>query len=320
MLRPLKPPADLSIGVDLVLRGFQDTRADKKEVAVDALKSLRNLWPLIRIGGVISPSLRDSFQGFIWEEDAQPVGFVTFAPESTADRWEIGIIVVLPEYRGRGIARKLMQASIDAIRVKRGKVIVLDAAAESEAACILYEKLGFERVFTSIEFNLESEIMSSDSLPAGYELISLPPSDWRTRYELDQRITPAHTTRYDPMVESRFHTPWIERAIQSVVWQFSGQKSGQVAMRSSGGQIVAWGSCLARIRPGGVNYLSLRVDPQHDLIPLPFEVHLIRQIQQISPGRRIMFAVPDWQESLVQSSLAIGCTERTRYRRMGMFV
>jgi ribosomal protein S18 acetylase RimI-like enzyme len=320
MLRTLKLPGDLRVGVDLIFRGFQEQRSDKKEVAVDSLRTLQFLWPLIQVGRLVSPTLRDIFPGYIWEEDSQPVGFVTFDPEGSTGRWEVGIIVVLPEYRRRGIARNLMQASIDFIRDKGGKAIVLDAAAESAPACILYENLGFERVFTSVEFNHQAELPPGNELPDGYELIPLKPSDWRTRYELEQRIVPANAARYDPVEESRFRMPWAIQAIQSLIWKFSGQKPGQIAVRSPEGQIVAWGNYLARLRKGGVNYITMRIDPKHDAVASSLVSHMIRLIQHISPGRRIMFSVPDWQDALIQASLSIGSTERTRYHRMGMFL
>jgi len=306
--------------VDLIFHGFQEEPPDKKEVAVDAIKSLRSLWPFIRVGSLVSPALQDLFRGYIWEEDSRPVGLVLFSREGATRRWEIGIVAVLPEYRRRGIARNLMQAAIETIRSREGQVVVLDAAAASAPACVLYETLGFERAFTSIEFNHVDSLPPADPLPGGYEIVSLRPSDWRTRCELEQRITPAHAARFDPLDESRFRSPWAVQTIQFLMWKFGGQKRGQLAVRSADGQIVAWGSYLARLRPGGVNYVSMRADPNDEAAAYYLAAHTIRFVQQISPGRRIMFSVPDWHEALVQASLAIGSTERTRYHRMGMFL
>lgn len=320
MLRPLKLPGDFGVGVDLIFRGFQDAPADKQEVAIDGLKSLQSMWPLVQVGRYISPSLRDIFEGFIWEEDSQPVGLVTFDREGSVDRWEIGIIVVLPEYRRRGIARNLMIAAIDSIRERGGKVAVLDAAAESTAACLLYEQLGFEHIYTAIEFNCTNEPQAGWSLPEGYELATLKPADWRTRYDLELRIVPIQVTRYDPPEEARFRTPRTIQVFQSLFYKLSGQKSGQITIKTSEGQSVGWGSYLARTRPGGVNYIRMRVDPQHEQVALFLESHLIKQVQEISPGRRIMFSVPDWQSPLIQASLTLGSTERSRYHRMGIFL
>jgi hypothetical protein len=103
------------------------------------------------------------------------------------------------------------------------------------------------------------------------------------------------------------------------LYKFSGQKEGQIVVRSPEGKIVAWGKYLARTRPGGVNYASMRVDQQHPAVAICLESHLIKLIQQISPGRRIIFSIPDWQEPLIKASIAIGCTERNQYHRMGLF-
>ena len=319
MIRPLKLPGDFRVGVDLILHGFQNERVDKKEVAVDSLRSLRYLWPLIRIGSLFSPGLRDYYRGYIWEEDSRPVGLVVFG-RVDKERWEIDIIVVLPEFRRRGIARSLMQAAIGFIRKQGGKVAFLDADGSSEAAGILYQQIGFEQVFTSIEYNQEKDLTQSWPLPDGYEFLILKPSDWRTQYDIEWRVTPERVTRYEPVVESRYRAPGAVRFFQFLLWKFSGQKVSQIAVRSSNGKIVAWGRYLARMRPGGVNYASLRIDPKHESLAICLESHLIKLIQQISPGRRIMFSVPDWQESLIQASLTIGSTERSRYHRMGLFL
>jgi hypothetical protein len=84
--------------------------------------------------------------------------------------------------------------------------------------------------------------------------------------------------------------------------------------------IVAWEKYLTRLRSGGINYATMRIDPEHAPVALCLESHLICSVQHISPGCRIMFSVPDWQETLIQASLTIGCTERNRYHRMGLFL
>ena len=320
MLRPLKLPEDFRVGVDLIFRGFQDAPADKKEVAVDALRSLKSVWPLIQVGRLISPALRDMFRGFIWEEDSKPVGLVTFDRAGTIERWEIGIIVVLPEYRRRGIARHLMNAAIDYIRERGGKVVVLDAAAESIPACLLYQQMGFEHIFTAIEFNHVHELAVGSTLPEGFTLVPLKVTDWRTRYELEQRTAQTHITRLDPPQKASFRTPWMMQIFQSLFWKMSGQKAGKLALVSQEVLVVGWGSYLARLRSGGVNYVTIRMDPKYGEVTLFFESHLLQLIQNISAGRRIMYSIPDWQSPLIEASLALGSTERTRYHRMGLLL
>ena len=52
--------------------------------------------------------------GYVWVEDGRIVGNVTVRKLSAFGRgWMIGNVAVAPEWRGRGIARQMMEASIE---------------------------------------------------------------------------------------------------------------------------------------------------------------------------------------------------------------
>lgn len=77
---------------------------------------------------------------FIAEVDGTPVGTVSTTSYGTKLAW-IGMMLVLPEYRRRGIARRLIQTSIDYLRSRRVSCIKLDATPLGQP---LYEQLGFQ--------------------------------------------------------------------------------------------------------------------------------------------------------------------------------
>jgi ribosomal protein S18 acetylase RimI-like enzyme len=90
-----------------------------------------------------------SLAGFVAEEDGVPVGGVQIAwidvPPSRVDRsgrsaYLFGLRVV-PEYRRRGIARALLEASIAAAREAGVKLVTLQASDDGRP---VYERLGFE--------------------------------------------------------------------------------------------------------------------------------------------------------------------------------
>lgn len=76
---------------------------------------------------------------FIAELDGTPVGTVSTTSYGTKLAW-IGMMLVLPEYRRRGIARKLMQTSIDYLQRRGVTCVKLDATPLGQP---LYEQLGF---------------------------------------------------------------------------------------------------------------------------------------------------------------------------------
>jgi mycothiol synthase len=51
---------------------------------------------------------------------------------------------VAPNYRGKGIGRELMIIGLTRLRERGLKVAELTVDSENEAACALYESLGFE--------------------------------------------------------------------------------------------------------------------------------------------------------------------------------
>lgn len=77
---------------------------------------------------------------FIAEVDGTPVGTVSTTSYGTKLAW-IGMMLVLPEYRRRGIARRLIQTSIDYLRSRHVSCIKLDATPLGQP---LYEQLGFQ--------------------------------------------------------------------------------------------------------------------------------------------------------------------------------
>jgi GNAT superfamily N-acetyltransferase len=76
---------------------------------------------------------------FIAELDGTPVGTVSTTSYGTTLAW-IGMMLVLPDYRRRGIARKLIQISIDYLQGRGVTCIKLDATPLGQP---LYERLGF---------------------------------------------------------------------------------------------------------------------------------------------------------------------------------
>ncbi|MGZ0172571.1 MAG: GNAT family N-acetyltransferase [Planctomycetales bacterium] len=76
---------------------------------------------------------------FIAELDGIPVGTVSTTSYGTKLAW-IGMMLVLPEYRRRGIARKLMQSSLDYLLGRGVTCIKLDATPLGQP---MYEQLGF---------------------------------------------------------------------------------------------------------------------------------------------------------------------------------
>lgn len=76
---------------------------------------------------------------FIAELDGVPVGTISTTTYGTDLAW-IGMMLVHPDYRRRGIARSLMERGLEYLRERRVSCIKLDATPLAQP---LYEQLGF---------------------------------------------------------------------------------------------------------------------------------------------------------------------------------
>ncbi|HIJ97424.1 MAG TPA: ribosomal protein S18-alanine N-acetyltransferase [Desulfuromonadales bacterium] len=80
---------------------------------------------------------------FVAESDGIVVGYVGLM--SLFEEAQILNIAVLPELRGRGIARQLMDYSEVVAREKGAELLALEVRASNIAALTLYEQFGFVR-------------------------------------------------------------------------------------------------------------------------------------------------------------------------------
>ncbi len=325
-IRPLKFPADIDSLIALTIKTFQypeneawSVQADDEENITDMFESVKKLWPLFRFMGIFSPAMRDILQGYFWEEDGQPVGTIVMQRRNTTSTWMIGNVGVLPEFRRRGIARQLVEASLALIREKGGEVALLDVIAENLPAYRLYQKMGFTHYTGEIEFNyLHETPLPEVGLPSGYSVAPMGKFEWRPRYELDKAITPAHVQEYEPVTEKHANPGKGLMLLSLLINKLSGQKVERLACRTPEGEMVGRGYYNIRKKEGGVNGLNIRVNPAHPDLAAHLLPSLINTALRLGPGRRIEFALPAWQTELVTLAKELGCEKRYVYHRMGV--
>jgi ribosomal protein S18 acetylase RimI-like enzyme len=147
-LRPFQPRRDLAGVADLVEVCFAPTLDASGRAAIQEMRLLSRtgplLWLLSRVNNAV-PLMR----GFVWVEQDRLVGNVSMAPAGYDHGWVIANVAVLPEYRRRGIARRLMQAALAWVDQRKG-FATLQVDIENDGARALYESLGFstQRAFT----------------------------------------------------------------------------------------------------------------------------------------------------------------------------
>ncbi len=93
---------------------------------------------------------------FFAEEDGRLVGYVIGFFEQPHFMWETGRVghvdsfYVLPEMRGRGVGRLLMEAAYAAMRDAGAETVALEMVAADEIARRFYEREGFTTTFVQM--------------------------------------------------------------------------------------------------------------------------------------------------------------------------
>jgi ribosomal protein S18 acetylase RimI-like enzyme len=163
-MRLLQLPEDFVPMAEMTMEAWQypenpewGLQRDEEEALSESMRNIQRIWPIIRLAQWLSPDLRDLLRGYVWEEDGRIVGFTNTNRQGGTDTWYISAVGVLPDYRRRGIAQKLVEATITLIREHGGVKALLDMTDGNTPAHKLYEKLGFEQDSSSGRYTITPE-------------------------------------------------------------------------------------------------------------------------------------------------------------------
>jgi ribosomal protein S18 acetylase RimI-like enzyme len=326
-IRPFKLPQDVDLMNSLVIEGFQypenpawSVQSDEVEGMNDRVRGLKRMWPILRIMRVIFPAFRDALCGFIAEEDGHPVGLINFMRHGREPEWHIANVAVLPAYRRRGIARTLVEATLQELRNRNAMVAILEVVAGNIPAIKLYEEMGFEAYTTTSEYDYEKDgIIPDDPIPQGVRVEQLQRSDWRTGFEFAKRVTPGQIAKYEPVLEKRYRRPLFQLLLGRLFDTMGNSRSYRFSVRGPKDEVVGLFHVNYRIRPGGVNFAEAQIDPSLPELARPVLSRALAMIQKASPSHRIRMYFEDWQPDLIRAGESLGCERRFGVLRMGLF-
>ncbi|MFC2083153.1 GNAT family N-acetyltransferase [Candidatus Bipolaricaulota bacterium] len=328
-IRALKLPGDFAPLVDLLVRTFQypenpewSIKSDEQEELAGHLKAFQKLWPLFRIAQLLVPSFRDGMRGHAWEEDGVLAAATIYHRLGATSAWDISTVGVLPDYRRRGFARQLLEETLRDIRARGGKQISLGVIAQNIPARSLYRSLGFEDFGGFIKYACTIDTpIDVPPIPSGYTIKRLKRSDWRTRYELERRITPSATTKYDPVTVGKARAPLLIRPLVSVLLAVRGIREASYAIRSTSlDRIVAIGGYSVPARGKGMCRIFIRLDPVHGKLAEFLIRRLQRDCFELNPGSRIEISIRHWMPDVIHAAAACDMERRVDNRRMGLLL
>ncbi len=211
-LRPVNSLRDLVGITTLIERAFGD---DMDASGRANMREMRWLGTLFGWMDWLASPGQGLMPGYVWVENGQIVGNVTVRKLSTFGRgWMIGNVAVAPEWRGRGIGRQMMEASIELVRHNHGDWIALQVRTDNEVARRLYQALGF--IDTGEMVYLECRALGPDRTAIAPQLTGsrLRPAradDMEQAYTLAQSFVPDTVRWAEPVYRSLFDVSFERR-------------------------------------------------------------------------------------------------------------
>jgi len=327
-LRPFRLPNDLTLMVDLLPKSFQypenpewSLQEDETENFLSMVNTARRLWPLFSVLFKTSPSLRDALHGFIWEEDGTPAGMVNISRDGSTDDWAIANVGVLPEFRRRGIARKLVEAAIGLAREHRAEHILLDVISGNTPAYDLYVALGFAHFSSSTTLLHDAPTAATPDcpMPKEYTITRLATTHWQPFYELARRVTPSDVQAFRPVTVQSFRNSPMLNLVIRLLNTFSGARElGLVVRDGKEQQVVATANITAQTRGTGMNVCRIVLDPEHTQLAPPLVSTILSTSRQLSPRNRVECRIDNWQPKLIDAATSSGFKRQYEYHRLGM--
>ena len=297
-------------------------RMESAKELKDAYRNLNMVWGLMRVLRGFSRSLGDMVRGYVWELEREVVGFGAARRVGRSNTWRVSAVGVLPEERGKGIGSMLLQATLDLVLSRGGKVIVADLIEENIPAIKLLQSLGFKAYSGGMELIYPGvEACPAPALPDGYSFDPIGAFDWRPRFAFEKRIVPPEIQRFEPVDEGRFRKPFLARILRPLVqMRGAARDAGYVLRDKASGEIVAEGRVFAKGRSGDHSEIIARWDPQaSDVAPFLIQA-LVHQAQILRPGCPVELSVPNWMSYLAQTALEFGFEERSKLTRYGKLI
>jgi ribosomal protein S18 acetylase RimI-like enzyme len=260
-IRPFDIAHDLRPVAELIADAFTNELDPRGLAALREMRMMSHLSGLLTVLSRSTNDLDDVFSGFVWVEDGKIVGNVTVQrADKYGNRWQIANVAVARHYRGRGIAKRLMEQALRHVADSDGRWAVLQVYDHNSVARRLYTQLGFEEVGGMVDLRLKRLPIANfpDRVSNFYTFSN---QQWQPLYELATNQLNAQTQWWRAMRRSDFQVSF-EQQFGAWMWKTLGRqrifrRSFQSQRRFEAALI------LTAVRWRGTHELQLWVRPEH---------------------------------------------------------
>jgi ribosomal protein S18 acetylase RimI-like enzyme len=222
-IRPFDIARDLRPVAELIADAFTNELDPRGLAALREMRIMSHLSGLLKLLSRSTGDLDDVFSGFVWVEDGKIVGNVTVQrADKYGNRWQIANVAVARNYRGRGIARRLMEQALAHVAESDGRWAVLQVYDHNHVARRLYTSLGFEEVGGMVDLRLDR--LPKVELPKAVgNFHSFSSHHWQPLYELATNQLNAQTQWWRAIRRSDFQISF-EQQFSAWMWRTLGRQ------------------------------------------------------------------------------------------------
>jgi ribosomal protein S18 acetylase RimI-like enzyme len=260
-VRPFDMRRDLLQLADLIELTFRAELDATGNTIAQEMKRLATSPPLLWIYDSFNPA-QPLLSGYVYVDGGRLVGNVSLNVESEQrGLWSISNVAVHPDYRTRGIARHLMEDSLQKARSSGAQLIVLEVRTDNLPAQKLYRDLGFQIYDTVDELSLPAGQWPQRTSQSALPFRQRRAADWPGLYELCKAAVPAGAQMIKPVAPHTYRLGIEQRLRSWFDWLAGGRRIRDWILEDSG-QIIAWLQATLRFAPGR-HLLQVTVHPQH---------------------------------------------------------
>jgi ribosomal protein S18 acetylase RimI-like enzyme len=282
----------------------------------EQLRSMRRVMPLIKALGRFSGTFRHLFDGFVIEDDGRIVATVFTQKTRDKTQWEIGKVATHPNYRRRGLARRLITHAIEHAQAHGAEICTLYVLAENTPAYNLYRSLGFVHYDSLTELSLENLPEVQASPLNGYTLRPMKIGEGQERYEVTVRETPQKVRDFLPIRQQSYHIPTLARLAVPLLTRLQ-RLDNHLWAAEHNGQVVGYMNVEAH-RAQTPHRLILRLAPAHRAALAEPMLTLALQTLQDYPRENVLFSVRTDLTDLLDLVKSYGFVEIETQHWMGL--
>ena len=262
-IRRLDPLRDLAQVAGIIEAGFGRELTPSGRRALREMRFTSRLGPLLWWMAATSPEFREYHSGFVWVQDGQIVGTLHITrPGPRMRRWFISNVAVRAEYRGRGIARALMETALHWAREQDSDALFLRVRKDNVAAFSLYQSLGFERLYDAVDLELAQ--VPPVKKPTATDQVSITPyrpGQWPQVRQLARAAIPPDLRWLEPVRAAEFEIT-LSRRISEWWARLIFEREVYRLVAEHDKRIIAAAAVKIACRRG-VHTMTLHVQPEY---------------------------------------------------------